>query len=146
MLLGNGNGSFQPAVTTDVLNGGVGGGNAQSVAVGDFNGDGLLDVALNTAGSPASPAVEVLLGKGDGSFQPNHLILGVGQTPVSVAAGDFDRNGALDLVTANISAAPSACCWATATALSGPGSTWPSAGPRERSRSATSTATAGSTW
>src|SRR5262249_20052579 len=58
------------------------------------------DVALNTAG-PAGPAVEVLLGKGDGSFQPNHEILSVGQTPLSVAVGDFDRNGALDLVTAN---------------------------------------------
>ena len=75
-------------------------GNAESAAVGDFNGDHLLDVALNTAG-PAGPAVEVLLGKGDGSFQPNHQILSVGQTPLSVAVGDFDRNGALDLVTAN---------------------------------------------
>ena len=100
VLLGNGNGSFQPAVTTDVLNGGAGNGNAQSVAVGDFNGDGLPDVALNTTG-PAGPAVEFLLGKGDGSFQPNHQILSVGQTPLSVAVGDFDRNGALDLVTAN---------------------------------------------
>src|SRR5207342_159288 len=73
---------------------------AQSAAVADFNGDGLLDIALNTAG-PAGSAVEVLLGKGDGSFQPNHLILSVGQTPLSVAAGDFDGNGAVDLVTAN---------------------------------------------
>ena len=71
------------------------------MAVGDFNGDRLLDVALNTAGNPANPAVEVLLGKGDGSFQPNHRILSVGQNPLSVAVGDFDRNGALDLVTAN---------------------------------------------
>ena len=100
VLLGNGKGSFQPAVTTNVQNSGAGNGNAQSVAVGDFNGDGLPDVALNTAG-PAGPAVEVLLGKGDGSFQPNHLILPVGQIPLSVAAGDFDHNGALDLVTAN---------------------------------------------
>src|SRR5262249_29431855 len=46
VLLGNGSGSFQPAVTTAVLNGGAGNGNAQSVAVGDFNGDGLTDVAL----------------------------------------------------------------------------------------------------
>src|SRR5262245_61211934 len=100
VLLGNGNGSFQPAVTTDVLNGAAVGG-ARSVAVGDFNGDRLLDVALNTVGGTGNPAVEVLLGKGDGSFQPNHLILSVGQNPLSVAAGDFDHNGALDLVTAN---------------------------------------------
>lgn len=100
VLLGNGNGSFQPAITTNVQNSGPGTGNAESVAVGDFNGDGRLDVALNTSG-PAGPAVEVLLGKGDGSFQPNHEILSVGQTPLSVAVGDFDHNGALDLVTAN---------------------------------------------
>lgn len=101
VLLNNGNGSFQPAVTTNVLNSGLGQGVAASLAVGDFNGDHLLDVALNTSGSPANPAVEVLLGKGDGSFQPNHQILSVGQIPLSVAVGDFDRNGALDLVTAN---------------------------------------------
>jgi hypothetical protein len=100
VLLGNGNGSFQPAITTNVQNSGPGNGNAVSVAVGDFNGDHRLDVALNTAG-PDGPAVEILLGKGDGSFQPNHEILSVGQTPLSVAAGDFDGNGALDLVTAN---------------------------------------------
>ena len=100
VLLGNGNGSFQPAITTNVQNSGLGNGIAQSVVVGDFNGDHLPDVALNTTGS-AGNAVEVMLGKGDGSFQPNHLILGVGQTALSVAAGDFDHNGALDLVTAN---------------------------------------------
>jgi hypothetical protein len=100
VLLGDGRGSFRPAITTSVLNGGAGNGNALSVAVGDFNGDGLPDVALNTAG-PAGPAVEVLFGKGDGSFQSNHLILPVGAIPLSVAAGDFDHNGALDLVTAN---------------------------------------------
>jgi hypothetical protein len=100
VLLGDGRGSFRPAVTTAVLNGGAGNGGAQSVAVGDFNGDGLTDLALNTSG-PSGPAVEVLLGKGDGSFQSNHLILPVGPIPLSVATGDFDHNGTLDLVTAN---------------------------------------------
>src|SRR5262249_604232 len=98
VLLGNGNGSFHPPVPRG-LHGGPGHGHAQSVAVGDFNHDGRPDVALNTAG-PSGPAVEVLLGKGDGSFQPNHPILPVGQIPLSVAAGDFGHNGALDLVTA----------------------------------------------
>src|SRR5262249_4909344 len=46
-------------------------------------------------------AVELLLGNGDGSFQPNHKILPVGQSPFSLAVGDLDGNGALDVVTAN---------------------------------------------
>src|SRR5262245_60451837 len=96
VLLGNGSRSFQPAVTTAVLNPA-----GTSVVSGDFNGDGLPDVALTTAANGVNPAVEVLLGKGDGSFQTNHLVLPVGPTPLSVAAGDFDGNGALDLVTAN---------------------------------------------
>src|SRR5262249_52402240 len=105
VLLGNGNGSFQPAVTTAVLNSGLATGIAGSAAVGDLNGDGLPDVALNTAG-PAGPAVEVLLGKGDGSFQPNHQILSVGQTPLSVAGADFAHTRALRPVTPTRAAAP----------------------------------------
>src|SRR5262249_37415120 len=97
VLLGNGDGSFQPAVTTPIRPGG-GFGNRQSVAVGDVNGDGLPDVAVAAS---AFNAVEVLLGNGDGSFQKDHLVMGVGQGPTSLAVGDFDGNGALDLVTAN---------------------------------------------
>jgi hypothetical protein len=100
VLLNTGNGSFQPAVNTAIVNGGLATGIAQSVVVGDFNGDGLPDLALNTAG-PAGPAVEVMLGKGDGSFQSNHLLLPVDPTPFSLAAGHFDGNNTLDLVTAN---------------------------------------------
>jgi hypothetical protein len=101
VLLGNGDGSFQPAVTTNIVNAGPGQGNALSLAVGDFNGDHLPDVAVTTSGSTGNSAVEVLLSRGDGAFQPNHQVLSVGQIPLSVAVGDFDRNGALDLVTAN---------------------------------------------
>jgi hypothetical protein len=101
VLLGNGKGGFQPAVTTNIPNIGLAQGTAESIVTGDFNGDGKIDVAVGTSGDPAGPAVEILLGNGDGSFQPNGRFLGVGGVPFSVAAGDFDHNGTLDLVTAN---------------------------------------------
>src|SRR5262249_55316591 len=60
VLLGNGDGTFQPAITTNLLAG------ATSVAVGDFNGDDKLDLAIT---SGLNDAVEVLRGNGDGTFQ-----------------------------------------------------------------------------
>ena len=61
ILLGNGNGTFQPAVSYPA------GKTPISVAVGDFNGDGHLDLVV--ANSQA-PTISVLLGNGDGSFRP----------------------------------------------------------------------------
>src|SRR5713226_1817210 len=58
-----------------------------SVAVGDFNGDGHLDLAVANAGSGT---VSVLLGNGDGSFQTARNFP-AGSGPRSVAVGDFER-------------------------------------------------------
>src|SRR5262245_59502101 len=62
VLLGNGNGTFSPAVTTGLLAG------ANSVAAGDFNRDGRLDLAI---ANQFTDVVEVLRGNGDGTFQAN---------------------------------------------------------------------------
>src|SRR6266849_3525534 len=67
------------------------------LAVADLNGDGLLDVAVANWGSNN---VSVLLGNGDGSFQPS-LSFPVGLNPFSVAVGDFNGDGRLDLAVAN---------------------------------------------
>jgi hypothetical protein len=64
-----------------------------SVAVGDFNGDGKLDLAVANLGSND---VSVLLGNGDGSFQaPRNFPTGL--EPRSVAVGDFNGDGKVDL-------------------------------------------------
>jgi Ca2+-binding RTX toxin-like protein len=68
--------------------------------VADFNGDGISDLATaNSAGLPSS--VSVLLGQGNGSFGAA-TNFDVGIMPLSLATGDFDGDGKLDLVAANV--------------------------------------------
>src|SRR6266545_3909963 len=68
-----------------------------SVAVGDFNGDGKLDLAVANFGSNT---VSILLGTGTGSFGARTDFV-TGSAPASVAVGDFNGDGKLDLATAN---------------------------------------------
>jgi hypothetical protein len=97
VLLGNGDGTFQSPVIY------AAGCSPYSVAVGDFNGDGKLDLAV--ADSDFSypcghPGAAVLLGNGDGTFQPA-VNYGAGSWPFSLVVGDFNGDGKLDLVVAN---------------------------------------------
>src|SRR5262249_2183635 len=90
-LLGQGDGTFRPAVTTNLPAG------ARSVAVGDLNGDGKADLAI---ANDAQNVVEVLRGNGDGTFQSNPLILPAPGAS-SVAVGDFGHDGKVDLAVTN---------------------------------------------
>src|SRR5437762_1037260 len=71
-----------------------------AVAVGDFNADGLQDLAV---ADHDSNTVSVLLGVGNGDFQeaPQSPIA-VGTTPVWIAVGDFNGDGKPDLAVANV--------------------------------------------
>jgi hypothetical protein len=91
--LGNGDGSFQPAPNSPVLVGGL----PVSVTVGDFDHNGIPDLAV---ANRDEGTVSVLLGNGDGSFMRVHDVP-VGSAPVSVTVGDFDRNGISDLAVAS---------------------------------------------
>jgi hypothetical protein len=103
VLLGNGDGTFQPVVTYD--SGGV---NPISVAIADVNGDRHPDlVAANWCGDGScyqggDGTVSVLVGNGDGKFQPAVAYDSGGRSPESVAVADLRGNGTLDLVVANV--------------------------------------------
>jgi hypothetical protein len=67
-----------------------------SIVVGDFNNDGPLDLAVSNS---YSHNIVILLGIGNGSFlAQTTLSAGAGSTPSSVASGDFNNDGKLDLV------------------------------------------------
>src|SRR5207245_241145 len=69
----------------------------EALAAGDFNGDGKRDLAI---ANYYSSNVVIMLGNGDGTFQPAANSLGA-LGPVSVALGDFNGDGKLDLVVGN---------------------------------------------
>jgi len=97
ILLGDGTGSFGSATKFPVGEG------PRALTAGDFNQDGNLDcaVANETFRFPLPPGtVSILLGTGTGSFAPATNVE-VGLRPLSLAAGDFNRDGSPDLVTAN---------------------------------------------
>ncbi len=91
VLLGNGNGSFQPVTNYATAN------NPIALALGDLNGDGKLDLVSANRGANN---VGVLLGNGDGTFQ-TATNYATGSSQRSVAVGDFNRDNRLDVVTAN---------------------------------------------
>ena len=98
VLLGNGDGTFQTAVTY-----GSGGYDTLSLAVGDVNGDGKPDLVVANCGycGTGNDSVGVLLGNGDGTFQTAVPYDSGGSTSRSVAVGDVNGDGKPDLVVAN---------------------------------------------
>jgi hypothetical protein len=89
VLLGNGDGTFAPFTDLNT-------GSFPTIAIGDFNGDGIPDLAIvNDFGN----SVNVWLGNGDGTFQaPISSPAPRGQ---SIVAADFNADGNLDLAIAD---------------------------------------------
>ncbi len=72
----------------------------QFIATGDFNEDGFADLATANSSSP-NFSVAVLLSAGTVGAFGAPTTFGVGTAPRSVAVGDFNEDGHLDLVVAN---------------------------------------------
>ncbi|HXM43940.1 MAG TPA: VCBS repeat-containing protein [Bryobacteraceae bacterium] len=101
ILLGNGDGTFQkPAIC-------AAGYGPVAVTVGDFNGDGKLDLAVGNRGpfmtgeGAIGDTISIALGNGDGTFQPP-ISYTAGSQPVALALGDFNGDGVLDIAVADV--------------------------------------------
>ncbi|HET6879384.1 MAG TPA: FG-GAP-like repeat-containing protein [Pirellulales bacterium] len=102
VLLGHGDGAFAAPVTYNLSL------EVNTLAAGDVNGDGKTDLVLTGLTSDLSYAVETFLGNGDGTLQaPITTTFGQYSGPVgyafdpdTIALGDFNGDGKLDLVAA----------------------------------------------
>ena len=95
ILLNKGNGTF-PATATTYSSGGT---NPRGVAVADFNGDGIPDVAVTNSGSTT---VGILLGTGSGGFvSAAAYITGSTYGPFGITVADFNGDGLPDLAVTN---------------------------------------------
>lgn len=95
VLLGNGGLSFAAAVSYTV------GRNPHGITTGDFNEDGITDLAV---GNKSGNSISILLGTGSGGVGnggfTSGATLALGDSPHQVIAADLDRDGHLDLATA----------------------------------------------
>jgi hypothetical protein len=93
VLLGNGTGSFGSPTKLDT------GSRPGYVIVADFNGDNKSDLALSNIGFGFNK-ISIFTGIGNGTFT-GPVNLTVGSTPEGLVAGDFNKDGFVDLAVAN---------------------------------------------
>jgi hypothetical protein len=93
IMLGHGDGTFQPGVSISATQ-------PFGAVAADFNGDGILDLAISNRGTNAS--IAIYLGNGDGTFTAGAVYNAPPNADYQiVASGDFNRDGIPDLVVSD---------------------------------------------
>ncbi len=111
VLIGNGDGTFQAAQSYA-----SGIRFAASIAMSDVNSDGKLDLLVangcslfSSSSVPHICGVGVLLGNGDGTFQPSQGYSSGGFGPDSIAVEDVNGDGKPDVIVSNACVIPRDC-------------------------------------
>jgi hypothetical protein len=95
VLLGKEDGSFENPVTYPVTR------NAWAITAGDVDGNGTVDVVVGEEG-PTGPSVQTFLGKGNGTFAAPISSPYTMTTPNDAELADFNGDGVLDVVFADL--------------------------------------------
>jgi hypothetical protein len=99
VLLGDGTGNFSPSVSSPISVAD----SPSAVAAADFDADGAVDLVVANEGSNN---LSILIGDGLGGFSETSASpIAVGTAPVALATSDFDADGKLDLLAANVDSA-----------------------------------------
>lgn len=93
--IGSGSGSFSASISYAIVDG-----SPWSVAIADFNKDGILDLTTNNDGG----TVSIMLGQGDGTFSGATTYTmggGTAQVPGAITVADFNGDGNPDIAASN---------------------------------------------
>ncbi|HEY6248438.1 MAG TPA: VCBS repeat-containing protein [Candidatus Angelobacter sp.] len=94
ILINNGDGTFRPHLEFATGPAPVG------LAAVDWNKDGKMDLVVVNGGADAAHSVSILIGNGDGTFQPHQDIPGAPNAN-AIAVGDFNHDGNPDIATSS---------------------------------------------